>query len=250
VIDAVELREARVDDGEFLLALAREAYQEVLSLQFAGWNEAVHGQRFAEKIASLPFWIAELNGEPVATVSSTLCADHLRLNELIVLPTFQGRGIGSRLLLREIERARAAGVPVRLHTFRLNRAAKFYEQHGFRRTGQDDDYIDFEHPQLIYPHLPLKHSPCETHTPLSSQEEPGPLHIVLSALEGARHVNPSLQSSLSEQGDPVLPSTQMPSASSGLSPHKLLAQAVSLKHNEPSSPVTQLPTLASASQEQ
>jgi GNAT superfamily N-acetyltransferase len=144
VAQDLKLREARAEDGEFLLSLAREAYQEVLSVQFDGWSEAVHGTRFAEKVATLPFWIAELNGEPVAAVSSSLHDDHLRVNELIVLPAFQDRGIGSRLLLREIEHARTVGVPVRLHTFRLNRAAKFYERHGFFMTGRTDEYIDFE----------------------------------------------------------------------------------------------------------
>jgi len=41
-------REARASDAPFLLSLAREAYREVLSLQFNGWDEAVHGKRFAE----------------------------------------------------------------------------------------------------------------------------------------------------------------------------------------------------------
>jgi ribosomal protein S18 acetylase RimI-like enzyme len=138
------LREARGADGEFLLSLAREAYREVLALQVGGWDEAVHGKRFAEKVASLPFWVGELDGAPVAAISSTLHADHLRVNELLVLPAVQNRGIGSRLLLREIERARTAGVPVRLYTLRLNRALQFYERHGFVVTGRRDEYIDLE----------------------------------------------------------------------------------------------------------
>jgi GNAT superfamily N-acetyltransferase len=142
VLKNLTVREARAADGAFLLTLAREAYQDVLSRQFDGWNEAVHGTRFAEKIARLPFWIAELNGEPVAAVSSSLHDDHLRVNELVVLPAFQNRGIGGCLLHREIERARGAGVPVRLHTFRLNRAVQFYLRHGFVVTARRDEYID------------------------------------------------------------------------------------------------------------
>jgi ribosomal protein S18 acetylase RimI-like enzyme len=138
------LREALAADGAFLLSLAREAYREVLSRQFDGWNEAVHGKRFMEKVATLPFWVAEVNGEPVAAVSSSLHDDHLRVNELLVLPAFQNRGIGAQLLHREIERARVAGVPVRLYTLRLNRAVEFYERHGFVVTARRDEYIDFE----------------------------------------------------------------------------------------------------------
>ena len=143
-MDDVTLREALPADSAFLLSLGREAYREVLARQFDGWNEAVHGKRFAEKIATMPFMIAELNGKPVAAISSTLHDDHLRVDEIVVLPEFQNRRIGSYLLLRELERARAAGVPVRLHTLRLNRAVRFYERHGFVITGRRDEYTDLE----------------------------------------------------------------------------------------------------------
>lgn len=143
-MEDLTLREAVAEDSVFLLSLAREAYREVLALQFGGWDESVHGTRFAEKVASLPFLVAELDGKPVAAVSSCLCGDHARVNELVVLPAFQNRGIGSRLLLRELERARGVGVPVRLHTFRLSRAFQFYERHGFVVTARRDEYIDLE----------------------------------------------------------------------------------------------------------
>ncbi len=142
--EQMRLREACADDAEFLLALAREAYREVLTLQFSGWDEAVHGRRFAEKVASLPFYVAELEGDRVAAVSSSLHTDHLRVNELVVLPTFQNRGLGSELLVRELDHARKVGVPVRLRTFRLNRAARFYERHGFVVTAQHDEYLELE----------------------------------------------------------------------------------------------------------
>ena len=138
------VREATGADAPFLLSLAREAYREVLELQFSGWDESVHGGRFAEKIATLPFRVVELNGEPVATVSSSIHDDHVRVNELVVLPRFQNRGLGSFLLRQEIEGARRAGLPLRLHTFRLNRALRFYERHGFVVTARREDDIDLE----------------------------------------------------------------------------------------------------------
>jgi len=144
VAENVTLREASAADNAFLLLLAQDAYREVLALQFSGWDDAVHGARFAEKIATLPFRVAELDGQPVAAISSSLHDDHLRLNEIVVLPTFQNHGIGSRLLLGELDSARLAGVPVRLHTFRLNRAVRFYERHGFVVTARRTDYIDME----------------------------------------------------------------------------------------------------------
>lgn len=143
-MDDLTLREATAEDASFLVALARAAYQEVLMAQFHGWDEAVHGKRYAEKIASLPFEIVELNGERVGTVSASIHSDHLRVDELVVLPAFQNRGIGESLIRRAIERARSLGLPVRLHTFRLNRALRFYERHGFVVTARGDVNIHLE----------------------------------------------------------------------------------------------------------
>ena len=140
----VTLREATATDAPFLLSLARDAYRDVLALQFDGWDDSIHGVRFAEKVASLPFRIAELNGEPVATVSSSIHPDHVRVNELVVLPRCQNRGLGSFLLLQEIERARIVGLPIRLHTFRLNRALRFYVRHGFVVTARREEDMDLE----------------------------------------------------------------------------------------------------------
>ena len=143
-MEGVILREATAADTPFLLSLARDAYRDVLAHQFGGWEDSIHGVRFAEKVASLPFRIVELHGEPVATVCSSICPDHVRVNELVVLPQFQNRGLGSFLLLHEIERARIVGLPIRLHTFRLNRALRFYERHGCVVTARREDEIDLE----------------------------------------------------------------------------------------------------------
>ncbi|HVU00888.1 MAG TPA: GNAT family N-acetyltransferase [Polyangiaceae bacterium] len=140
----LKLRDATPADREFLVSLAREAYREVLAAQFDGWKEEVHGDRFAEKVATLPFRIAELDGVPVGTLSTCLEGGHLRVNEIVVSPDFQNRGLGSELLTGVFAQARAAGVPVRLHTFRLNRALAFYERHGFVVTARNPDYVDLE----------------------------------------------------------------------------------------------------------
>lgn len=142
--ESITLRAARPEDTEFLVSLARQAYDEVLRLQFDGWDEAVHGQHFAKKVADLPFQVAELDGEPVATVCSVANADHLWLSEVIVHPARQNRGIGLQLLRRQMERARDAAVPLRLHTLRLSRALAFYERHGFVVTARAGEYVDLE----------------------------------------------------------------------------------------------------------
>jgi ribosomal protein S18 acetylase RimI-like enzyme len=69
----------------------------------------------------------------------------LALNELVILPEFQGRGIGSSLLQEIIEDANNRGMPVRLQVLKANRALKLYERLGFVKNGETETHFQMEH---------------------------------------------------------------------------------------------------------
>jgi len=59
-----------------------------------------------------------------------------------LLPEFQGRGIGSDLILRELAHAKALGKPLRLQVLRANdRARALYERLGFRVVGETEHHF-------------------------------------------------------------------------------------------------------------
>jgi GNAT superfamily N-acetyltransferase len=70
--------------------------------------------------------------------------DEIRLVDLALLPACRGHGIGTGLLQSLLAKARRAGMPVRLHIFKMNRAARLYEHLGFFRTGGDGIYDHME----------------------------------------------------------------------------------------------------------
>jgi len=71
-------------------------------------------------------------------------ATDVQVREIVVLPEFQGRGVGSALLGRVLDRARARQVPVRLRTRITNRAARLYRRLGFRETGRTETHLLLE----------------------------------------------------------------------------------------------------------
>jgi ribosomal protein S18 acetylase RimI-like enzyme len=139
-----QLRPATVGDQPFLQGLYREAYKERVTRQYGSWDDEFQRARFARKLQSVQFRIVALNNQPVGAVSSTEHDDHILLNELLILPEFQNRGIGSRVLIGEIQHADQVGKPIRLHTLRLNRAQELYRRYGFIETGRDETYINME----------------------------------------------------------------------------------------------------------
>ncbi|MEN8167589.1 MAG: GNAT family N-acetyltransferase [Pseudomonadota bacterium] len=78
--------------------------------------------------------------EPVGYSQVEDQGENLFIRMLLLLPEYQHRGLGTRLLNQVIELARARSSGVRLEVFKLNEKAKaFYEYHGFRDEGETPD---------------------------------------------------------------------------------------------------------------
>lgn len=140
----LRVRPATVADHPFLQRLNREAYEKLVMGQHGSWDDEFQRARFAKKLQSVQFRIVLVDNQPVGAVSSTEHDDHIVLNELLILPEFQNRGIGSCVLVGELRHADLLGKPMRLHTLRLNRAQALYRRHGFIETGRDEFYVNME----------------------------------------------------------------------------------------------------------
>jgi GNAT superfamily N-acetyltransferase len=95
-------RPATVEDKEFLYVLNRAAYEEVVRKQYGQWDEACQWQHFEEKWSPEKFAIVEKAGRRIGTLSVSRNNEEVRIIEIQLLPEFQGRGIGTALLQREL----------------------------------------------------------------------------------------------------------------------------------------------------
>jgi GNAT superfamily N-acetyltransferase len=71
------------------------------------------------------------------------------VNQLYLMPSHVGQGIGARLLGQALQ---SLPLPVRLYTFQANeRARSFYERHGFKAVAFTDGDANDEHcPDVLY----------------------------------------------------------------------------------------------------
>lgn len=143
----INIRVATSDDQDFLHKLNRLAYEDVVCRQFGNWDDSAQRQKFNEKLEKASFRIVEIEGQPVAAVWSSEENDHVRIHELLVIPEFQNRGIGSKILKLEIDHAKLKNKPIRLHTLLMNRAQELYKRYGFKETGRSEVFIDMERPE-------------------------------------------------------------------------------------------------------
>ena len=136
--DSLEIRLADVADTKAIADVIREAFEPLKAEYTAAAFEAVtpDTQEVAGRFAEGPTWVALLDGDLVATVSTVVEPDRLYIRSMAVSPLSQGRGIGRRLI-GVIEAHAAENRFERLYlytTLFLSGAISLYESCGFARV--------------------------------------------------------------------------------------------------------------------
>lgn len=128
------VRRAEAFDVAALTALAGEAYQ--VYVPRIGRPPAPMTADYAEAVRGGLTWVAAEDGEIVGLLVLVVQPDHLVLENVAVLPSAQGRGIGARLLAFAEEQARALGRDeIRLYTNEaMTENLAYYPRHGYTPT--------------------------------------------------------------------------------------------------------------------
>jgi GNAT superfamily N-acetyltransferase len=106
-----------------------------LAMQHRAQHTDYHG-----RYPDASFDVVLLGAQPIGRLYVYRGAEEHWVIDIALLPPFQGRGIGSRLLRSVLLGARAAAVPVRLHVEAGNPAAALYARLGF--TGRPAAEVD------------------------------------------------------------------------------------------------------------
>ncbi len=129
-------------DVEFACRTHHAAYHDVVVRQFATWDKELQNKFFQDGWVRAPHQVVLLNGEPIGVVSVEELNDHSFIHEIQILPEFQRKGIGSRILVDLLARAGQSGKFVKLKVLRENEAKRLYERHGFVVSEERDiDYV-------------------------------------------------------------------------------------------------------------
>ena len=112
---------------------------------FGTWNEEEARQRCSRNIEAGFTQIMELEGVQIGIYVVERAPDHVQLLQIFILPDYQRRGIGSRLIERLLAEARAARLPLRLRVLRVNPAFELYQRMGFRVVQETPERYFMEH---------------------------------------------------------------------------------------------------------
>ncbi len=125
-----ELRPATEADKEFLRELHRTTLREYVDQVF-GWDDDEQRAFFDERWDPRPQQVIRVEGRDAGALHVEVRDDEVFLANIGLLPEYQSRGIGSRVIQSVLDDARARGLPVSLSVLRPNPARRLYERLGF-----------------------------------------------------------------------------------------------------------------------
>jgi GNAT superfamily N-acetyltransferase len=141
------LRPATDADKAWLESLRREAYRDLFDATWGGWDEARHQRHYSEFWEAGSISVVLVDGQPVGVLQLFESKDVIEIGEIQVLPDRQNRGLGARILLDVIERAKKEGKRASLHLGLKNQGAfRLYKRLGFKETGRSDTHIFMTQP--------------------------------------------------------------------------------------------------------
>lgn len=118
-------------DRAFFVQVHHAAYRATIEQMF-GWDEVLQDEFANKAFDGGSIHIIWFDYQKVGVVGWEELPDFFWLKELFLLPNYQRKGIGSKLLTLLIDQAQVLGKLVRLQTLRANLdAKKLYERHGF-----------------------------------------------------------------------------------------------------------------------
>ncbi|CAM5434731.1 N-acetyltransferase OS=Streptomyces aurantiogriseus OX=66870 GN=GCM10010251_65920 PE=4 SV=1 [Streptomyces aurantiogriseus] len=133
------MRQASAEDVEAVAELRAVVLRADLE-RLGRYDEGRVRQRLRDGFVPAHTWVIEVGGAFAGCVALRPDADAHWLEHFYLDPRLQGRGIGSAVLRRLLDRCDRDGVRVRLNVLQGSAARRLYERHGF--TLRTEDPVD------------------------------------------------------------------------------------------------------------
>ena len=137
-LEDLTLRSAYSSDFPFLCLLRRLTMKSYVELTWGAWSDTDQAERFRGEFHPLNYQIVIHQGKEIGCLSVEDLKDLLFVDFIAILPEYQRRGIGTRIMKNVIAQAEERKIPVCLNVLKVNPARSLYERLGFRVVGGDD----------------------------------------------------------------------------------------------------------------
>ena len=140
----VQFRLTTQADEAFAFHVRETTMRDYVIETWGVWNAEEARAQINENIRSLKSKIIVIDGHDAGVLRVEEFDTHIFLDQLWILPEFQGQGFGRVILRQILEKAKSGGLPLRLWVLRVNPAREFYERMGFKVIEQTQASLHME----------------------------------------------------------------------------------------------------------
>lgn len=142
--EGLKLRQAQATDSDFVFTVKKAAFREYVE-QIWGWDETYQRDLHNRRFASQDIRIIQFCGTNVGFLSTSNTSDTLQVDQLYILPEYQGQGIGAACMRSVISDANLEQKPVTLQVLKINtRATAFYERLDFTIVDENSTHFQMK----------------------------------------------------------------------------------------------------------
>lgn len=139
-------RNCTLDDFDFLFELKKQNFKWYVD-KIWGWNDEDQKQRLKqdleEHLAHKRIILIDNKSAGVYVVHTTENGD-LFINEISILKEYQNKGIGRKILEKQLKENQSKGIRTILQVFKDNPAKSLYERLGFKVYGETETHYQME----------------------------------------------------------------------------------------------------------
>jgi GNAT superfamily N-acetyltransferase len=130
----ITLRPAQASDATLFYDVIALTMRDHVIATWGAWNDDRVRVESEDHATSPNSNVVLVNDAAAGVLTVQRHAHHVQLEQLYLLPQYQGLGIGRELVERTWADAQAASLPLRLRVLAVNPARHFYEHLGFVAT--------------------------------------------------------------------------------------------------------------------
>lgn len=143
-VEELSFHKAHTSDSEFVFAVKKAAFGEYVE-QVWGWDDSYQKELHNRRFAAQDVCIIQFRGTDVGFLATSHTSNTLKVNQLFILPEYQGRGIGSACMTRIIDNANLEQKSVMLQVLKVNtRGIASYQRLGFTIIGESSTHVQME----------------------------------------------------------------------------------------------------------
>lgn len=130
----VSLRPAQPIDAPLFYDVIALTMRDYIVATWGEWDEGRVREESKANASSPNAQVVLVEANPAGVLTVERHPDHLQLEQLYLLPRYQGLGVGTQLVREVLAQTQATSLPLRLRVLAVNPARRFYERLGFVAT--------------------------------------------------------------------------------------------------------------------